>query len=164
MSGEADASFHGAISKFARSEERARHDEWHQESLWEQSDEGMRARESDNFASYRYNKEDLNKELHQLEQFQNWLGEDSFAYDVINKRVLEAKKRFQRNQRLHGPFMVWADQVSKGEWEKSKIVISKIRQKSLEFEIQLGELKRRVSRGREEIDELERRLSEIHEI
>lgn len=110
-SGERDASLAGAINKFAKSVDRKDMDEEERSFQWDNSDEGMRAREADNFASVREETLKLQREVSFWEtalQSRDW---DRFSRRELLKRKTKALNQLERALIGTGPHLVWGDQV-----------------------------------------------------
>ena len=140
--GEADASFSGAIGKFARSPERKEIDEDHLESHWENSEEAKRLAEADNFAPYRRSEENLRKRLEILKRFEEWIGPGELSEQTIHAWIAEAYQDYEKAQKIPGPFLVWASQISPEDWQQKMSEISEQEQRLLELERNIGKLRR----------------------
>lgn len=112
-SGECDIGLAGAINRFAKSDKRKEIFAEEQSFQWDNSDEGMRAYEADNFAAVK-------------EQTTRLRGEAIFWEDVIKSRtwgtfstreLLDRKadvmEQLQRTLTEHGPHLVWGSQMSR---------------------------------------------------
>jgi hypothetical protein len=141
-SGESNVSLAGAINRFARSDLRKRLDEDEKESRWENSDEGMIARESDNFANIRDSLTVLHQERIFWEEMltsRNWSEVQKMQ---LAKRLIHIDRELERASVRHGPFLVWADQISERELAESWRKMHERDAQSLQSEIERGQRRR----------------------
>lgn len=110
--GEADESLAGAINKFGRSDERREIDEDERLSRYENSDEGMAAREADNFASVKEAIQTCEVEVKFWQSMLTSEGWAEFEQGQIAFRLMDAIERRDAELSKHGPFLVWASQMA----------------------------------------------------
>lgn len=116
--GTANESLAGAINKFARSPERREIDDEEKIHRYENSDEGIAEYESDNFSSVKgriksFEAEDLFWQ--NMLSSQKW---DDNSIQQISMRLLDVRERKQHAIKEHGPFIIWASQMSRTTLEK----------------------------------------------
>jgi len=121
-SGEHDVSLAGAINKFARSPLRKQLDADNQETRRENSDEGIRAREADNFASTRERILNLRKEENLWEELISSKRWNEFELGQLNTRLLHTLEKIRHAYLEYGPHLVWGHQISQSDlqtwWDK----------------------------------------------
>lgn len=103
----------GAINKFARSPEKREIDEEEKIYRHENSDEGMAEYESDNFFSLKSQIKSLEAEevfWRNMLSSQPW---DENSIQQISVRLLDVIQQKQAAMKEHGPFIVWASQMSR---------------------------------------------------
>lgn len=129
----------GAINKFARSPERQEIDQEEKINRYENSDEGIEHYESDNFSSLKARIKSLETEelfWRDMLSSQSW---DENSIRQISIRLLDVIEQKQAAMKEHGPFIVWASQMSRttlDEWrEESELHKNKM----LSLAIELGQ-------------------------
>jgi hypothetical protein len=140
--GISDESLAGAINKFARSELRKQLDRHEEELCKENSAEGIRELEADNFAQVK-------------ERIAQLLGEHSFWNDMaasrqwdefqttqLTLRTLDVLKQIVNATQEYGPHLVWASQRSKRDQERFWREMEENDARLLSLEIELGQLRR----------------------
>lgn len=119
--GTASESLAGAINKFARSSERREIDEEEIIHRYENSDEGIAEYEADNFSGVKASIKSCEVEevfWQKMMSSQQW---DDDSRHHISMRLLDARERKQSAMKEHGPFIVWASQMSRvtlDEWQE----------------------------------------------
>lgn len=129
----------GAINKFARSPERREIDEEEKIHRYENSDEGMAEYESDNFSSVKARIKSLEAE----EAFwQNMLSSQSWdekSIQQISIRMLDVIQQKQTAMKEHGPFIVWASQMSRTTLDEWRQESEQHESKMLSLAVELGQ-------------------------
>jgi hypothetical protein len=129
----------GAINKFARSPERREIDEEEKIHRYENSDEGMAEYESDNFLNVKARIKSLETE----EAFwQNMLSSqpwDENSIQQISIRMFDVIQQKQAAMKEHGPFIVWASQMSRTTLEEWREESERHETKMLSLAIELGQ-------------------------
>lgn len=140
--GISDESLAGAINKFSRSTERQQIDRNEDMFRYENSDEGMAERESDNFADVKSEAETLAAEENFWQNmFSSRKWDDNFRYQ-IRLRFLNAQYRKKTILEQHGPFLVWASQISRKTHIEYTEKIETDHLKLLELAIEIGQRRR----------------------
>lgn len=111
----------GAINKFARSPERQEIDKEEEIHRFQNSDEGIAEYEADNFSGVKARIKSLEEEEAfwkntRLSQF--W---DDTSSQQISIRLLDVLQQKEMAMKEHGPFIVWASQMSRttlDEWQQ----------------------------------------------
>jgi hypothetical protein len=117
--GISDESLAGAINKFARSELRKELDRNEVELRKENSAEGIRDYEADNFAGVRERIAQL------LEEYEFWKDMaasrhwEEFQTTQLNLRTLDVLEQIEKATQEYGPHLVWASQISERDRERS---------------------------------------------
>lgn len=136
--GAADESLAGAINKFARSELRREIDQEEEDNRHENSDEYMAEYEADNFASVKQGIQKLEAE----EAF--WLRMladrvwDEKSENQILLRIWDVHAEKEKALKGHGPFIVWASQMSRKTGEEWRARAERYETEILELAIELG--------------------------
>ena len=140
--GISEESLAGAINKFARSELRKQLDRNEAEFRKENSDEGIREYEADNFAGVRERIGQL------LEEYSFWKGMvassqwEEFQTMQLNIRTLDVLGQIEKATQDYGPHLVWASQTSEHDRERSWREMEEKDARLLSLEIELGQLRR----------------------
>lgn len=137
--GTANESLAGAINKFARSPERREIDEEEKIHRYENSDEGISEYESDNFSSVKARIKSLEAEelfWKSMLSSQKW---DDNSIQHISIRFLDARERKQAAMKEHGPFIVWASQMSRTTLEAWREESERHETKLLALAVELGQ-------------------------
>jgi hypothetical protein len=141
-SGERDVSLAGAINRFARSAARTEILEEEKSFRWDNSDEGMRAREADNFANVRERTSELRSEAtfwDNMLQSHEW---DAFSRRELLDRKVDVLEQLERTLLENGPHLVWGDQVRRA-YGSSYLDLEETHDRLLRAEIALGQARRR---------------------
>lgn len=141
-SGERDVSLAGAINKFARSAARTEISEEEQSLRWDNSDEGMLAREADNFAAVREQTSKLQGEATfwgNLLQSRQW---DAFSRRELLERRTDVLEQLERALLENGPHLVWGDQVRRAYESVHFDDSEEMEDRLLKAEIALGQARR----------------------
>lgn len=129
----------GAINKFARSSERREIDEEEKIHRYENSDEGIAEHESDNFSNVKARIKSLEAE----EVFwQNMLSSQSWdekSVQQISIRMLDVIQQKQKAMKEHGPFIVWASQMSRTTLDEWRQESERHENKMLSLAVELGQ-------------------------
>ncbi|MGO8116009.1 hypothetical protein AB9F43_15650 [Rhizobium leguminosarum] len=110
--GISDESLAGAINKFARSKLRDEIDRDEVAFRYENSDEGIRDREADNFAHVKEKIAELSSSetfWRQMDSSRNW---DEFSKGQMAIRLVDVLDQKEEALKRHGPHIVWASQIS----------------------------------------------------
>jgi hypothetical protein len=137
--GNANESLAGAINKFARSSERQEIDEDEKINQYENSDEGIAEYESDNFSSVKASIKSFEGEeifWQTMLSSQNW---DDYTIGQISIRLLDARERKKNAMGEHGPFLVWASQMSRTTFDEWREESERHEAKILALAIELGQ-------------------------
>jgi len=141
-SGERDVSLAGAINKFARSATRTEIFEEEQSFRWEDSGEGMRDREAENFADVQEQTSRLRSEVtfwDDILQSREW---NAFSRRELNERRADVLERLERTLRENGPHLVWGDQVRHAYGSSHSDGPEEAEDRLLKAEIALGQARR----------------------
>ena len=140
--GLSDESLAGAINKFARSKLRNEIDQDEITTRYENSDEGMRDWEADNFAHVKANVAELSiseKFWRQMDSSRNW---DEFSKGQIAIRLADVLEQKDDALKRYGPHIVWASQISPVTREAQMKKIEEFEAESLKLAIKVGRLVR----------------------
>ncbi len=140
--GISDESFAGAINKFARSELRMQLDLHEEELRIENSAEGIREREAENFAAVRERKAQLLKEYgfwKGMEASSQW---EEFHATQLALRTLDVLEQIEKTLQEHGPHLVWPSQISERDHEQFWREMEENDARLLRLEIELGQARR----------------------
>jgi hypothetical protein len=110
--GNQDESLAGAINRFARSEAKREIDADEMLNRYENSDEGIREYESDNFSAA---KSAALKSSNEMAFWRDALRSSkwgSFERTQITARYLAAENQLERAMKTNGPHIIWASQMS----------------------------------------------------
>lgn len=132
----------GAINKFSRSPERREIDEEEKKFRYENSDEGIAEYESDNFCSVKARGKSLEAEeafWQKMLPSRRW-DEDSIIH--ISMRMLDVAQQKQRTMKEHGPFLVWASQMSRTTLDEWRQESERHENKMLSLAIEHGQMVR----------------------
>jgi hypothetical protein len=140
--GISDESLAGAINKFARSELRKELDRNEVELRKENSAEGIRGYEADNFAGVRERIAQL------LEEYDFWKSMaassqwEEFQTTQLNLRTLDVLEQIEKATQEYGPHLVWASQISEHDQERFWREMEENDARLFSLEIELGQLRR----------------------
>lgn len=132
-----DESFAGAISRFARSRERAEEDQ----HLLDYGPEWERSRDEDNFFDVKEAAVKLQTEIAQLRMTLNDPLLPQKASVLIGVLLSEAMEKAEDNEKRHGPFIMWASQM-KVDWSSEVALMDDIHATEVRLAIRLGSLRR----------------------
>ncbi|MCF6108666.1 hypothetical protein [Mesorhizobium muleiense] len=140
-----DESLAGAINRFARSSDRAEADE--NELTYSEQRESLR--DEDNFFDVKENAPVLKARVNELTAIfrDQTLSEELKV--LIHCLLLDAIDEAERNEKMHGPFIMWASQM-KVDWDGERRDCEDFQTRMLKIDIELGKLKR--SKRRQSID------------
>lgn len=110
-SGEYDVGLAGAINRFAKSSSRKEIFEEEQSFRWDNSDEGMRAYETDNFAAVKERTAKLKNECTFWEEIVESRDWDVFSRRELLERRADVLEKLQRTLLENGPHLVWGSQM-----------------------------------------------------
>lgn len=137
--GIADESLAGAINKFARSELRREIDREEEVHRYENSDEGIAEYEADNFASIKQRIQNLEAEEAFWLRMLSARESDENSKNQISLRLLDARTEKEKTLKSHGPFIVWASQMSRKTGEEWRSEAESFEAKILELAVGLGQ-------------------------
>jgi hypothetical protein len=129
----------GAINKFARSPQRREIDEEEKIHRYENSDEGIAEYESDNFSSVKSRIKSLEAEeafWRNMLSSQSW---DEKSIQQISVRMLDVIQQKQTAMKEHGPFIVWASQISPTTLDEWRQESERHENKMLSLAVELGQ-------------------------
>lgn len=142
--GDQDASLAGAISKFARSDLRKKLDSDEEESRWENSDDYVRAHETDNFFHVARSIEKLtNEAVFWKKMMESRLWDDVAKYQ-LGRRFVAILEQISDARQRHGPHRVWDDPISETELNRFVREAHERDAVLLEMEIEVGRKQRSV--------------------
>lgn len=137
--GTASESLAGAINKFARSSERREIDEEEITHRYENSDERIAEYEADNFSSVKATIKSCEAEesfWRNMMSSQQW--DDSSSYHM-SMRFLDARERKENAMKEHGPFIIWASQISSARLDEWREEFERHESKMLALAVELGQ-------------------------
>ncbi|QRM39467.1 hypothetical protein F3X89_17385 [Rhizobium rhizogenes] len=140
--GLSDESLAGAINKFARSKLRDEIDRDEVATRYENSDEGMRDWEADNFAHVKDKIAALSiseKFWRQMDSSRNW---DEFSKGQMAIRLVDVLEQKEDALKQHGPHIVWASQISLVTREAQMKEMEEFEAESLKLAIKVGRMVR----------------------
>lgn len=140
--GIADESLAGAINRYARSEERAEADKYEPDygPAWE------RARDEDNFYDIKETALSLRDKIEELSAILRDPSLPIEALAIVRSLFDEALVQAERNEKSHGPFIMWASQM-KRDWSEQLQLSNDLASLRLRLDIELGQ-RRRAERER----------------
>ncbi len=144
-SGISDESLAGAINRFARSELRVEIDRDEIISRYENSDEGMREREADNFADVKQRIKELSKSEEFWRKMMSAREWDKFSESQIALRLVDVLEQREKATLTHGPHLVWASQISPSTRQSYMDELLDHEQQRLKLAIEVGQQKRRAN-------------------
>lgn len=136
--GEADESLAGAINKFGRSARRKELDEEEVVFRRENTDEWMAEREADNFAGVKHAIKSYEAEIAFWRSMLTSREWDEFEQGQIGFRAMDAMQRREDKMRKHGPFLVWASQISPEDGWDIESIMDDYERVNLELAAKLG--------------------------
>ncbi len=139
----ADESLAGAINRYARSEERLEADKYEVEY----GPDRERARDEDNFYDVKQASVVIKA---RIEELAATLRDPSLSTDsavLVRCLLAEAVEEAERNEKAHGPFIMWASQM-KIDWDAEQRENQARRANMLQLDIELGRLRRAQREGR----------------
>jgi hypothetical protein len=142
-SGESEVSLAGAINKFSRSSLREKIDQNERQRRWENSEEGMAEYEADNFTAIKNDIVALREESNFLASVIASKPWTEFEKGQLGKRLLCVLQRLEHAHLRHGPFLVWASQISERDHLESRRRTEEMERNLLDLEIKVGRERRR---------------------
>lgn len=140
--GISDESLAGAINKFARSDLRQEIDSDQVITNYENSDIGMAEREADNFTSVRESIAQFEADAifwRKMLSSRQW---DDMSKYQISLRFLDVLEQKEMSIKRHGPFQVWASQISEKDIEEFRAKSDRYESQILEAAIARGKSRR----------------------
>jgi hypothetical protein len=140
--GKIDESLAGAINRFSLSDERKKCDTDELEAKVEGD-----MYENDNFGKIKLKIKRLLDEYHQwkrISESRKWTDQETY---FLYCRQMDIVERLEENTRHHGPFLVWAHQISPNDLSKMFARGDRTGRTLLAREIRVGRMRRRARRG-----------------
>jgi len=129
----------GAINKFARSPKRQEIDREEEVHRFENSDEGIAEYEADNFSAVKARIESLEAE----EAFwRGMLSSGSWDKKTVQQASIRLADVIQQKQsaiKEHGPFLIWASQISRTTFDEWLQESERHKKKMLSLAVELGQ-------------------------
>jgi hypothetical protein len=139
----------GAINNFSRSDRRRELDAQHREAKFLDGDEYAQTVESDNFHDVHETARRLDGKLKLISEIIDDVGCKEENKSHLLARKLKLIKDIDNNFQRHGPFLVWAHQISAADHRRLQAEIKAHQNVLLEMDIAFGRL-RRSRRSRED--------------
>lgn len=135
--GVADESLAGAINRYARSKDRAEADE--NELTYSEQRESLR--DEDNFFDVKEGAPLLKARVNELTTILRDQSLSEGLKVIFHCLLLDAIDESERNEKRHGPFLMWASQM-KEDWDGIRRDREDYEARMLQIDIELGKLKR----------------------